>query len=169
MSKMTYRKIEEKPAVTINKKKRDLQFIGISPTGEAVFCTNTLSVEDLISLGTQSYNYNDAYSKRKNAESLATKEYLKNCVRLVNALNSVGQKLELSCYYQLKRRVDNLQNLYSFGTKSAYDNESSKVYDLIQEFEKTKVFGVSTSAHAQSLKNSQDYYDRSAENYTWNE
>ena len=26
-----------------------------------------------------------------------------------------------------------------------------------------------TSAHAQSLKNSQDYYDRSAENYTWNE
>lgn len=105
----------------------------------------------------------------KNAESLATKEYLKNCVRLVNALNSVGQKLELSCYYQLKRRVDNLQNLYSFGTKSAYDNESSKVYDLIQEFEKTKVFGVSTSAHAQSLKNSQDYYDRSAENYTWNE
>lgn len=114
-------------------------------------------------------NYNDAYSKRKNAESLATKEYLKNCVRLVNALNSVGQKLELSCYYQLKRRVDNLQNLYSFGTKSAYDNESSKVYDLIQEFEKTKVFGVSTSAHAQSLKNSQDYYDRSAENYTWNE
>lgn len=114
-------------------------------------------------------NYNDAYSKRKNAESLATKEYLKNCVRLVNALNSVGQKLELSCYYQLKRRIDNLQNLYSFGTKSAYDNESSKVYDLIQEFEKTKVFGVSTSAHAQSLKNSQDYYDRSAENYTWNE
>lgn len=61
MSKMTYRKIEEKPAVTINKKKRDLQFIGISPTGEAVFCTNTLSVEDLISLGTQAYNYNDAY------------------------------------------------------------------------------------------------------------
>lgn len=50
-----------------------------------------------------------------------------------------GAKLELSCYYQLKRRVDNLQNLYSFGTKSAYDNESSKVYDLIQEFEKTKV------------------------------
>lgn len=61
MSKMTYRKIEEKPAVTINKKKRDLQFIGISPTGEAVFCTNTLPVEDLISLGTQAYNYNDAY------------------------------------------------------------------------------------------------------------
>ena len=61
MSKMTYRKIEEKPAVTINKKKRDLQFIGISPTGEAVFCTNILSVEDLISLGAQSYNYNDAY------------------------------------------------------------------------------------------------------------
>lgn len=61
MSKMTYRKIEEKPAVTINKKKRDLQFIGISPTGEAVFCTNTLSVEDLVSLGTKSYNYNDAY------------------------------------------------------------------------------------------------------------
>ena len=61
MSKMTYRKIEEKPSVTINKKKRDLQFIGISPTGEAVFCTNILSVEDLISLGAQSYNYNDAY------------------------------------------------------------------------------------------------------------
>lgn len=61
MSKMTYRKIEEKPSVTINKKKKDLQFIGISPTGEAVFCTNILSVEDLISLGAQSYNYNDAY------------------------------------------------------------------------------------------------------------
>lgn len=114
-------------------------------------------------------DYDDAYSKRKYAESLTTKEYLKNCASLVNALNSLGQKLESSCYYQLKRRVDTLQNLYSFATKSAYDNESSKVYDLIQEFEKTKVFGVSTSAHAQSLKNSQDYYDRSAENYTWNE
>lgn len=61
MSKMTYRKIEEKPAVTINKKKRDLQFIGISPTGEAVFCTNTLSVEDLKSLCVEAYNFNDAY------------------------------------------------------------------------------------------------------------
>lgn len=61
MSKMTYRKIEEKPTVTINKKKRDLQFIGISPTGEAVFCTNTLSVEDLKSLCVESYNFNDAY------------------------------------------------------------------------------------------------------------
>ena len=114
-------------------------------------------------------NYDDVYSKRKNAEYLATKKYLRNCTSLVNALNSVGEKLESSCYYQLKRRVDNLQNLYSFGTKSAYDNESSRVYDLIQEFENTKVFGVCTSAHAQSLKDSQDYYDRSAENYTWNE
>lgn len=61
MSKMTYRKIEEKPAVIINKKKRDLQFIGISPTGEAVFCTNTLSVEDLKSLCVDAYNFNDAY------------------------------------------------------------------------------------------------------------
>lgn len=61
MSKMTYRKIEEKPAVTINKKKRDLQFIGISPTGEAVFCTDTLSVEDLKSLCVEAYNFNDAY------------------------------------------------------------------------------------------------------------
>ena len=58
---MTYRKIEEKPAVTINKKKRDLQFIGTSPTGEAVFCTNTLSVEDLKSLCVEAYNFNDAY------------------------------------------------------------------------------------------------------------
>lgn len=114
-------------------------------------------------------NYDDAYSKRKKAETFARSEYLRNCTSLVNALNSVGEKLEKSCFYQLKRRVDNLQNLYSFGSKDAYDDESSHVYDMIQGFEKTQVFGVSTSAHAKVLKDLQDYYDRTAENYTWTE
>ncbi len=114
-------------------------------------------------------NYDDAYFKRKKAESVAKSEYLRNCTSLVNALNSVGEKLERSSFYQLKRRVDNLQNLYSFGSKGAYDDESSHVYDLIQGFEKTKAFGVSTSAHAKVLKDLQDYYDRNAENYEWTE
>lgn len=114
-------------------------------------------------------NYDDAYAKRKNAESLAKKEDLKNCASLVNALNSVGEKLEKSSYYQLKKRVDNLQYLYSFGSKGSYDNESSRVYDLIQGFEKTQAFGVSTASHAQVLKDLQDYYDRAAENFTWTE
>ncbi len=114
-------------------------------------------------------NYDDAALKRKKAESLAMKDYLKNCTGLVIALNSVGKKLETSCFYQLKRRVNNLQKLHSFSTKSAYDNESSQVYDLIQGFEKTHAFGVSTSAHAQVLKDLQDYFDRSAENYEWTE
>lgn len=114
-------------------------------------------------------NYDDAYSKRTNAERLAKKEYLRNCVSLVNSLNSVGSKLENSCYYQLRRHVGKLQSLYSFGSKDAYDNESSRVYDLIQKFEKAKVFGVSTSAHVRELKNLQDYYDRAAENHEWSE
>lgn len=114
-------------------------------------------------------NYDDAYAKRKKAESLARSEYLRNCTSLVNALNSVGEKLEKSCFYKLKSRIDNLQNLYSFESKGAYDNESSRVYDMIQGFEKTQAFGVSTSAHAKVLKDLQDYYDRTAENYTWTE
>lgn len=114
-------------------------------------------------------NYDDAYSKRKKAETFARSEYLRNCTSLVDALNSVGEKLEKSCFYQLKGRVDNLQDLYSFGSKDAYDNESSHIYDMIQGFEKTQVFGVSTSAHAKVLKDLQDYYDRTAENYTWTE
>lgn len=114
-------------------------------------------------------NYDDAYSKRKKAETFARSEYLRNCTSLVDALNTVGEKLEKSCFYQLKGRVDNLQDLYSFGSKDAYDNESSHIYDMIQGFEKTQVFGVSTSAHAKVLKDLQDDYDRTAENYTWTE
>lgn len=115
------------------------------------------------------WNYDDARLKRANAELQANKEYLKNCVALVNSLKSVGEKLEKSCYYQLVSRVNKLRNLYSFSSKEAYDNESSRVYDLIREFEKTAAFGVSTSAHAKNLKKMQDSYDRISENYDWYE
>lgn len=61
MSKMTYKKIEVKSAITIDGKKKNLQFIGVAPTGELVFCTDTLSVEELKSLCVEAYNFNDAY------------------------------------------------------------------------------------------------------------
>ena len=113
------------------------------------------------------WNYDDARSKRTNAEKYAKKEYLRNCANLVNALNSVGKKLESSCYYQLTQSVNKLQYRFSFSSKEAYDNESSRVYDLIQTFEKTNAFGVSTSAHAKVLKDLQDSFDRAAENHDW--
>ena len=115
------------------------------------------------------WNYEDAQSKRTNAEKYAKKEYLRNCVNLVNSLNSVGEKLESSCYYQLTQNVNKLQYRFSFSSKEAYDNESSRVFDLIQTFEKTNAFGVSTSAHADVLKNLQDSYDAAAENFDWPE
>lgn len=61
MSKMTYRKIEVKSAITIDGKKKNLQLIGVAPTGELVFCTDALSVEELKSLCVEAYNFNDAY------------------------------------------------------------------------------------------------------------
>ena len=115
------------------------------------------------------WNYDDAQSKRTNAENYAKKEYLRNCANLVNALNSVGEKLESSCYYQLTQSVNKLQYRFSFSSKEAYDNESSRVYDLIQTFEKTNAFGVSTSAHAKVLKDLQDSFDRAAEDHDWPE
>lgn len=115
------------------------------------------------------WNYNDAQSKRTNAEEYAKKEYLNNCVDLVNALNSVGDSLESSCYYQLTQSVNKLQDRFSFNSKEAYDNESSRIYDLIQTFEKTEAFGVSTSAHAKVLKDLQDSFDRAAEDHDWPE
>lgn len=115
------------------------------------------------------WNYEDAQSKRINAENYAKKEYLRNCVNLVNSLNSVGEKLESSCYRQLTQSVNKLQYRFSFSSKEAYDNESSRVYDLIQKFEKTNAFGVSTAAHAKVLKDLQDLYDRAAENHDWPE
>lgn len=90
-------------------------------------------------------------------------------LRKLDSLKSVGEKLEKSCYYQLVSRVNKLRNLYSFSSKEAYDNESSRVYDLIREFEKTAAFGVSTSAHAKNFKKMQDSYDRISENYDWYE
>ena len=62
-----------------------------------------------------------------------------------------------------------MQYRFSFSSKEAYDNESSRVFDLIQTFEKTNAFGVSTSAHADVLKNLQDSYDAAAENFDWPE
>ena len=115
------------------------------------------------------WDFDDAQSKRTKAEDYAKKEYLKNCVSLVNSLNSVGKKLESSCYEQLTQRVNKLQYRYSFNSKEAYDKESSRVYDLIQTYDKTKAFGVSTSAHAKILKDLQDSYDRAAENHDWHE
>lgn len=115
------------------------------------------------------WNYDDARNKRSNAESFAGKPYLSNCLNLVNALNSVGENLEKSCYYQLTQRVNKLQYRDSFSSKEAYDNESSRVYDLIQNFEKTNAFGISTAAHAKVLKDLQDSYDRAAENHEWPE
>lgn len=115
------------------------------------------------------WNYDDARNKRSNAESFAGKPYLSDCLNLVNALNSVGEKLEKSCYYQLTQRVNKLQYRYSFSSKEAYDNESSRVYDLIQNFEKTNAFGISTAAHAKVLKDLQDSYDKAAENHEWSE
>lgn len=115
------------------------------------------------------WNYDDARNKRLNAEAFVKKQYLSNCANLVNALNAVGEKLEKSCYYQLIQRVNKLQYCYSFSSKEAYDNESSRVYDLIQDFEKTNAFGVSTAAHAKVLKDLQDSYDRAAENHEWSE
>ena len=58
---MTYKKIEVKSAITIDGKKKNLQFIGVAPTGELVFCTDALSVEELKSLCVEAYNFNDAY------------------------------------------------------------------------------------------------------------
>lgn len=115
------------------------------------------------------WNYDDARNKRSNAESFAGKPYLCNCLNLVNALNSVGENLEKSCYNQLTQRVNKLQYRYSFSSKEAYDNESSRVYDLIQNFEKTNAFGISTAAHAKVLKDLQDSFDRAAENHKWPE
>lgn len=115
------------------------------------------------------WNYDDARNKRSNAESFAEKPYLSNCLNLVSALNSVGEKLENSCYYQLTQRVNKLQYRYSFSSKEAYDNESSRVYDLIQNFEKSNAFGISTAAHAKVLKDLQDSYDKAAENHEWSE
>ena len=114
-------------------------------------------------------NFDDAFAKRRKAESLARKEYLRNCRSLVAALQSVGKKLEESSYGQLKHKVENLYNFHSFGSKTAYDNESSRIFDLIQSFEKTQAFGVSTSSHAAMLKALQDYYDRAAEYHNWPE
>lgn len=115
------------------------------------------------------WNYDDAQSKRTNAENYAKKEYLRNCVSLVNSLNSVGEKLENSCYYHLTQSVNKLQYRFSFSSKEAYDNESSRIYDLIQTYEKTNAFGVSTAAHAKVLKDLQDTYDRAAEDHDWPE
>lgn len=115
------------------------------------------------------WNYDDARSKRTNAETFAGKQYLSNCLNLVHALNSVGENLEKSCYYQLTQRVNKLQYRYSFCSKEEYDNESSRVYDLIQNFEKTNAFGVSTAAHAKVLKDLQDSFDKAAEDHEWSE
>ena len=115
------------------------------------------------------WNYEDARTKRIIAEEFANKQYLCNCVNLVNALNAVGKNLENSCYNQLYQRVNKLQHCYSFSSKEAYDNESSRLYDLIQNFEKSTSFGVSTAAHAKILKDLQDSYDKAAENHDWSE
>lgn len=115
------------------------------------------------------WNYDDARSKRTNAETFARKKYLSNCKKLVKALHSVGESLEKSCYYQLTQRVNQLHYHDSFSSKEAYDNESSLVYDLIQNFEETTAFGVSTAAHAKVLQDLQDSYDRDAEYYEWSE
>ncbi len=113
------------------------------------------------------WDYDDAYSKRTIAENYAKNKYLKNCESLVNSLNSVGERLENSCYDQLTKRVTRLQFRYLFNSKEDYDKESSHIYDLIQAYEKTSAFGFSTFSHAKVLKDLQDSYDRDAADYNW--
>lgn len=113
------------------------------------------------------WNFNDARNKRTNAEGYAKKKYLKNCLNLVNSLNSVGGKLENSCYNQLHRTVETFKYLYNYKNRQAYEFESNRINGLINEFEKTDAFGVSTSAHAKALKNLKASYDRASENHSW--
>ena len=113
------------------------------------------------------WNFNDARTKRKNAEGYAKKDYLKNCVNLVNSLNSVGGKLEYSCYNQLHRTVETFKYLYNYKNRQAYEFESNRINGLINEFEKSDAFGVSTSAHAKALKQLKASYDRASENHSW--
>lgn len=115
------------------------------------------------------WNYDDAKTKRTNAESYAKKQYLSNCTSLVASLKAVGGKLEKSCFAQLYLQVSKLRNLDSFSSKEAYDIESSHIYDLIQQFEKTSAFGVNTSSDVSILEILQDYYDVAAEQHEWSE
>lgn len=101
------------------------------------------------------------------ARMYAAKKYLSNCASLVNALNAIGKKQEVSCYNQLYRTVERLQHPSDFEDRKAYETESRRIYRLIKEFKETNVFGISTENHAQILARLQDRYDRNAEDYEW--
>ena len=112
-------------------------------------------------------DYHNVTSVRNEARSYATRKYLNNCTNLVNALNVIGEKQEISCYNQLYRTVVRLQYLYYFENRKDYENESKRIYGLIKEFKETNVFGVSTANHAKILADMQDRFDRNAEDHEW--
>lgn len=111
--------------------------------------------------------YQNVRSVCNEARTYATRNYLKNCTNLVNALNAIGAKQENSCYIQLFGEAQKLHNLNHFENRKAYEKESSRIYYLIKDFKETNVFGVSTANHAKILANMQERYDRNAENYEW--
>lgn len=112
-------------------------------------------------------SYQNVVDIRKTASTYATKKYLRNCTNLVDALNSVGEKLERSCFSQLCGKVKRLRSLSSFEDRDEYNAESKRIYGLIKEFKETNVFGVSTAKHAETLAEMQDAYDNNADNYSW--
>ena len=112
-------------------------------------------------------DYNNAMSVRSEARAYATKKYLRNCTNLVNALNTIGEKQENSCYNQLYKTVERLQYLYYFENREAYEKESKRIFGLIKEFKETTAFGISTANHAKMLADMQDRYDRNADNHDW--
>lgn len=112
-------------------------------------------------------NYPNVTTVRNEARVYATKKYLSNCTNLVNALNIIGEKQEVSCYNQLYRTVERLQYLYYFENRRVYESESKRIYGLIKEFKETKVFGISTANHAKMLADLQDRFDSNAENHEW--
>lgn len=116
---------------------------------------------------TQFTSYGDAAQTVKEARQYASTPYLNNCSSLCNALNDVGMKLKDSRYRQLYARVMRLRNLNNFGSHDAYNSESSRVYDLINEFKGSGAFGVSTASDAERLGNMQDSFDAIERNYNW--
>jgi hypothetical protein len=109
---------------------------------------------------TKFVRYEDVEKKCDAADKYLEKDYLKNCKSLVNAINSVRKKLEISRYHQLKAQVDKLQYLDSFKSKDDYDNSSKDVSTELGTFQDTDVFGSDANKyHAKELLTLVGIYD----------
>lgn len=110
-------------------------------------------------------SYENTSNAVKEANSYKNEKYLTNCTNLKNALSAVGRNLEKSRYNQLYNEVDKLGKLENFRYESDYKEESSRIGKLVEDFKKSKAFGVSTETDATILAEKQDRYDKSARYY----